>query len=96
MPEPLDAEAQAQYLHMAEEQPGILCNQIPDIILEFAAAEAEPTPFMEEFFAVGYARLDEPKARPEDQYTPEPNRPSYPRTVEQGWITLYRPDNRKR
>ena len=55
MPEPLDAEAQTQYLHLAEEQPGILCNQIPDIILEFSAAEAEPTPFMEEFFAVGYS-----------------------------------------
>ena len=67
MPEPLDAEAQAQYLHMAEEQPGILCNQIPDIILEFAAAEAEPTPFMEEFFAVGYAAWMNLKHRSEER-----------------------------
>jgi len=51
----MDSEAQAQYIKMAEEQSDILCAQVPDIILEFAAAEAEPTPFMEEFFAVGYA-----------------------------------------
>ena len=55
MPEPMDAEAQAQYLKMAEDQPDILCAQVPDIILEFASAEAEPTPFMEQFFATGYA-----------------------------------------
>ena len=55
MPEPMDAEAQTQYLRMAEEQSDILCAQVPDIILEFASAEAEPTPFMEEFFATGYA-----------------------------------------
>ena len=51
----MDAEAQAQFLKMAEEQPDILCSQVPDVILEFASAEAEPTPFMEEFFATGYA-----------------------------------------
>ena len=54
MPEPMDPEAQARYLKMAEEKPGILCSEIPDVILEFASAEAEPTPFMEEFFATGY------------------------------------------
>ena len=53
MPEPMDAEAQAEYLQMAEEQSDILCAQVPDIILEFASAEAEPTPIMEEFFATG-------------------------------------------
>ena len=55
MPEPMDRETQAQYLKMAEENPGILCSEVPDIILEFASAEAEPTPFMEELFATGYA-----------------------------------------
>ena len=51
----MDAEDQAQFLKMAEEQPDILCSQVSDLILEFASAEAEPTPFMEEFFATGYA-----------------------------------------
>ena len=55
MPEPMDDEAQAQFLKMAEEQPDILCADVPDVILEFASAEAEPTPFMEEFFSTGYS-----------------------------------------
>ena len=55
MAEPMDPEAQAQFLKMAVEQPTITCAQVPDLILEFASAEAEPTPFMEEFFALGYA-----------------------------------------
>ncbi|MDA0263102.1 MAG: hypothetical protein O3A93_02320 [Chloroflexi bacterium] len=55
MPEPMDLEAQARFLKMAEEQPDITCAQVPDIILEFASAEAEPTPFMEQYFSVGYA-----------------------------------------
>ena len=36
MPEPMDDEAQAQFLKMAEEQPDILCADVPDVILEFA------------------------------------------------------------
>jgi len=55
MPEPLSPETQAEYIKMAQEQPGILCREIPDVILEFASAESEPTPFMEEFFATGYS-----------------------------------------
>ena len=31
------------------------CAQAPDEILEAASAEAEPTPFMEEYFATGHA-----------------------------------------
>ena len=40
---------------MAVEQPKMTCAEAPKEILEFASAEAEPTPFMEEFFATGYA-----------------------------------------
>ena len=55
MPEPMDRESQARFLKMALEQPKMTCAEAPEEILEFASAEAEPTPFMEEFFATGYA-----------------------------------------
>ena len=40
---------------MAEEQPEMTCADTPVQILEAASAEAEPTPFMEEYFAVGHS-----------------------------------------
>ncbi len=55
MPEPMDPETQARFLKMAVEQPDITCGNAPDEILEAASAEAEPTPFMEEYFATGYS-----------------------------------------
>ena len=55
MPEPMSLETEARFLKMAVEQPAIICGDAPDEILEAAAAEAEPTPFMEEYFATGYA-----------------------------------------
>ena len=51
----MDRETQARYLKMALEQPDITCAQVPEDILEAASAEAEPTPFMEEYFATGHA-----------------------------------------
>ncbi len=51
----MDRETEARFLKMAMEQPAITCGDAPDEILEAAAAEAEPTPFMEEYFATGYA-----------------------------------------
>ena len=42
------------YLHMAVESPGMLCSEATAEILEAAASEAEPTKFMEEFFATGH------------------------------------------
>ena len=55
MPEPMDRETEARYLKMAQEQPDITCAQVPEEILEAASVEAEPTPFMEEYFAIGHA-----------------------------------------
>ncbi len=55
MPEPMDPDSQARFLKMAMEQPDITCGNAPDEILEAASAEAEPTPFMEEYFATGYS-----------------------------------------
>ena len=55
MPEPMSHETEACFLKMAVEQPEMTCAQVPDLIVEFAAAEVEPTPFMEEYFATGHA-----------------------------------------
>jgi hypothetical protein len=44
-----------RFLKMALEQPDITCAETPSEILEAASAEAEPTPFMEEYFAIGHA-----------------------------------------
>ncbi len=43
------------YLRMAIEHPDILCSAAPQEVLEAAASEAEPTAFMEEYFAAGHA-----------------------------------------
>ena len=50
----MDASDEERYRRLAEEQPDILCSQVPHELLAEAASEAEPTPFMEEFFATGY------------------------------------------
>ncbi|MCH7842766.1 MAG: hypothetical protein J4N75_12100 [Chloroflexi bacterium] len=55
MPKPMDREARAGFLKMALEQPEMTCADTPIEILEAASAEAEPTPFMEEYFATGHA-----------------------------------------
>ena len=55
MLEPMGRETEARYLKMALEQPEMTCADAPREILEAASAEAEPTPFMEEYFAVGHA-----------------------------------------
>ena len=57
MPEPINRETEARLLKMAVEQPDLTCGNAPEEILEAAAAEAEPTPFMEEYFATGYAEF---------------------------------------
>jgi hypothetical protein len=52
----MDPLREQYYLRMAEESPGLLCSEAPAELLEEAASEAEPTKFMEEFFAVGHSR----------------------------------------
>lgn len=51
----MDAAAEQQFLKMALEHPDITCSEAPPEILEAAASEVEPTPFMEEYFAAGHA-----------------------------------------
>ena len=43
-----------QFLQLAADNPGMLCSEAPVEILEAAASDAEPTKFMEEFFAAGH------------------------------------------
>ena len=43
------------FLKLAADNPGMMCSEAPVEILETAAADAEPTKFLEEFFATGYA-----------------------------------------
>ena len=51
----MDSAREAYYLQFAADNPEILCSEVPTELLEQAATEAEPTPFFEEFFAVGYS-----------------------------------------
>ena len=50
----MDSAMEEYYLQFAADNPEILCSEAPKELLEAAAVEAEPTPFFEEFFAVGY------------------------------------------
>ena len=52
----MDAAKEQHYLQMAMDHPDILCSEAPLELLEAAANEGEPTPFMEEYFAVGHAQ----------------------------------------
>ena len=51
----MDPATEQRLLKLASESPGMLCSEAPLEILEAASAEGEPTKFMEEFFAAGYA-----------------------------------------
>ena len=42
------------FLKLAADNPGMMCSEAPVEILETSAADAEPTKFLEEFFATGY------------------------------------------
>ena len=50
----MDPLLEEEFLHLAEEHPDILCSEAPLEILEESASEAEPTRYLEEFFATGY------------------------------------------
>ena len=52
----MDREQEEYYIDLAAENPGMLCSDAPDEILEACAADAEPTPFLEEFFATGHSQ----------------------------------------
>ena len=51
----MDPLLEEEYLRLATEHPGILCSEAPLEILEESASEAEPTRYLEEFFAIGYS-----------------------------------------
>ena len=48
---------EAHYLQSAVNNPHLLCSEAPIEILEACSAEAEPTRFLEEYFAAGYNQL---------------------------------------
>ena len=50
----MDPAAEEQFLQLAMEHPDLVCSEAPTELLEAAASEAEPTKFLEEFFAIGY------------------------------------------
>lgn len=50
----MDPAMEEQFLQLAAENPEMLCSQAPVEILEASASDAEPTKFLEEFFATGY------------------------------------------
>ena len=50
----MDLGQEEYYLQFASEHPGLVCSEVPTELLEAAASDAEPTKFLEEFFAVGY------------------------------------------
>ena len=51
----MDPASEQRLLKLALDNPDMLCSEAPLEILEEAASEAEPTKFMEEFFAAGYS-----------------------------------------
>ena len=52
----MDREQEEYYMDFAAENPEMLCSEAPDDILEACAADAEPTAFLEEFFAAGHSQ----------------------------------------
>jgi len=50
----MDPQMEEEFLQLAAEHPDILCSEAPLEILEESASEAEPTRYLEEFFATGY------------------------------------------
>ncbi|MBQ10550.1 MAG: hypothetical protein CMJ45_03260 [Planctomyces sp.] len=50
----MDPLLEEEYLQLASDQPEILCSDAPIAILKESASEAEPTRYLEEFFAAGY------------------------------------------
>ena len=52
----MDPAQEEQYLKLAMDYPELLCSEAPPEILEACSSEAEPTSFLEEFFATGYTQ----------------------------------------
>lgn len=52
----MSPELEEHYLQLALNNANMLCSEAPVEILEACAADAEPTKFLEEFFAAGYSQ----------------------------------------
>jgi hypothetical protein len=52
----MDSAQEAHYLQVALNNPNLLCSEAALEILEACSSEAEPTDFLEEFFAAGYTQ----------------------------------------
>ena len=52
----MSPELAEHYLQLALNHANMLCSEAPEEILEACSADAEPTPFLEEFFATGYSQ----------------------------------------
>jgi len=50
----MDPAMEEHFLTLATENPGMMCSEAPVEILEASASDAEPTKFLEDFFATGY------------------------------------------
>ena len=53
---PIQPEEESTYIQLALNQSEMLCSEAPLEILEACASEADPTKFMEDFFAAGYSQ----------------------------------------
>ena len=53
---PIQPEEESKYIQLALNQSEMLCSEAPLEILEACASEAEPTKFMEDFFATGHSQ----------------------------------------
>ena len=52
----MDRAKEQHYLQIAQNNPGLRCSEAPLEILEACSADAEPTSFLEDFFAAGYTQ----------------------------------------
>jgi len=52
----MSPELEEHYLKLALNHANMRCAEAPEEILEACAADAEPTRFLEEFFATGYSQ----------------------------------------
>ena len=51
----MDAELEERLLQLALDRPDLLCSEVPVEILVACSDDAEPTPFLEEFFGAGFS-----------------------------------------
>ena len=78
----MERDREQYFLRMAAEQPDILCADAPGEILEACSGVAEPTDFLEQYFAAGHS------AWLNDKHGRSINKPQL--LVNQAILVLYR------